>query len=127
MMPVSRFPCLCRVAASLGCVDPLLTLDKHSSFLSVALAEEEGQVRILLSAVGRSGLVPPESLSYALREESVLRVLDRLEEAIEDEQEGSTVDPTRLRAREETLALFERCFDAFITPVDGEGSGPQGI
>jgi hypothetical protein len=105
MAPVPRLHCLCRVSASLAGLDPLLALDQRGSCLSVVLAEERGQMRVVLSAVGQSGLVPPESLSYTLREESVLLVLERLEEAIEDEQEATPVDPGRLRARRDPGAV----------------------
>lgn len=120
-----RYPCLCRVDASMRLADPLLGLDTRGTSLSVALGEDEEQIRIVLSSSGRHGLVPAGSVSYTLREDLVLAVMDRLEEAIEDAQDAASPVPAEIRAREETLALFDRCLDDLLSAAAAAENGPD--
>ena len=77
----------------------------------VTLGEEDGLLRVLVAADGRTALLPPDRVTAGLREEIVLGLMDSVEEAIEDARDRPDGDPDLVSRLEATLALLEHCFD----------------
>jgi hypothetical protein len=77
----------------------------------VVTAEEEGLLRVVVTADGHTALLEPTHVRMNVSEEIGLALMDAVEEAIEDARDQGDLQTGRVARFEQVLALLERAFD----------------
>lgn len=115
------YPTFCRFPADATGDDPTFAAVSAAFGLGrqrpgLALEEQGGAIRVLVSPDGRTRLFPAAEVTLGLPEDVALGLMDAVEEVIEDAREDQDGDPDLVMRLEATLAQMERCLVDDETP-----------
>jgi hypothetical protein len=115
-MEPPMYPQFCTFPALLGEDDPYLAAVAADFGLGnrrpgLILAEQGGNLEVLVSPEGRIAVLPANVVRAGLPENAALGLMDAVEEAIEDAVEAEPLDSALVTRLEKTLDLLERCLE----------------